>query len=95
MPAAAALTLRAAVSQCDVLAVAPAFQAVLMMTLRIEFRLDAYTYTRVISPLPVLLLAGDLGINRRRPLLSLGLMLPRVGLQLGRQVLGILRRSAG
>lgn len=91
----AGLILKALWRRRDAIAWALALYAVLMTTLRIEFWLDAYTYTRLISPLLVLLLARDWGFDRRWPLIALGLMLPRVGLQLGWQILGILRGLAG
>lgn len=90
-----ALTVRGAARRRDALGLALAFYGLLLLTLRVHFWLDAYSYTRLISPLLVLLLAGDWGMDRRWPLAAIGLMLPRVGLQLGSQIVGILRGLAG
>jgi len=79
----------------DVLVVAVALQLLLLSTLNVYFWLDAYGYTRLFSPLLVLLAAGRWSLAWRWRWLPAGLMLPRVGLQLGGQLLGVLRGLLG
>ncbi len=79
----------------DALGLAVALFALLLTTLKVYFWLDAYSYTRLVSPLLVLLLAAEQTARPRLALLPPALMLPRIGLQLGWQLLGVLRRLAG
>ncbi|MCS7314122.1 MAG: hypothetical protein RMI94_13565 [Bryobacterales bacterium] len=89
------LTVRALVRRRDALAVALALFALLMTALRPQFFFDAYSYTRLLSPLLVLLIAADWGMKFRWPLLALALVLPRVLLQMAWQAVGVLRKLAG
>ncbi|MGB9604594.1 MAG: AZOBR_p60025 family cell surface glycopolymer formation protein [Bryobacteraceae bacterium] len=90
-----ALALRGLALRRDALAFALALYGLLLLMLRLEFWLDAYSYGRMISPVLVLLLAADWNMDLRWPLAGAALMLPRIGLQLGWQLLGVLRRIAG
>jgi hypothetical protein len=90
-----ALTLRLVTRRRNALAAAVALYAILLTTLRVHFWLDAYSYTRLISPLFVLLLAPDWGLPLRWPVAAIGLMLLRNVMQLGWQALGIVRRLVG
>ncbi len=90
-----ALAVGALLRRHDPPAAVLASYALLIAALRVHFWIDAYSHTRLISPLLVLLLAGEAAIDRRGPWLALCLMLPRVGLQLGSQALGVLRGLVG
>lgn len=89
------LTLRLVARRPDSITAALGLYAILLTTLRVDFWLHAYGYARLISPLLVLLVAAPWGISPRWPLIAIGLMLPRVLLQLGWQALGIVRRLVG
>ena len=78
----------------DALGLALAAQVLLLTTLGLDFWLDPYGYLRMASPLLVLLIGAGEDFYGRWPLLAALLMLPRVGLQLGPQLLGILRSLA-
>lgn len=79
----------------DAVTFAVVFQILLLSTLKAELWLDPYTYTRLCSPLLVLLMAGGRDSRWGWRWLPAGLMLPRIGLQLGRQLLGVLRGIFG
>jgi hypothetical protein len=89
------LAVRILLRRRDALGLAVALFGLLLTTLKVHFWLDAYSYTRLVSPLLVLLLAAEQTARPRLALLPPALMLPRIGLQLGWQLLGVLRRLAG
>lgn len=79
----------------DAVGLAAAGYGLLLATLKVHFWLDPYSYSRVSSPLLVVVALADRRIPWKWRWLPVVLMLPRVGLELGWQAAGVVRGLLG
>lgn len=75
----------------DRVSVALILMAIMVATLQWHFWGEPYSFSRVLSPVFVLLALDGLAFKQRWALLPLAMVVPRVGLHFGRQILNVMQ----